>query len=152
MKTLQFNTGGQPIFLEDLGVLQSQNDALRNTLDLFVRHMTGKSEPLGILDPSKWDDHMHGYIYWHGVILPCTLLVAVPGENEGEYTYPSDSIKIVIRKNDTSRVMADGTTKVCTTEYRATSRAVDDETVSADDVHTYTLTDWRDYIIFAPTV
>ena len=152
MKELKFNQGGQPIYLDDLGVLQGQATALRNTLDLFVRQMTGKSEPLGILDPSKWDDHMHGYIYWHGVILPCTLLVAVPGENEGEYTYPSDTIKIVIRKNDTSRVMADGTTKVCTTEYRASQREIDNDTVYPDDVQTFTLTDWRDYIIFAPTV
>lgn len=152
MKELKFNQGGQPIYLDDLGVLQGQVTALRNTLDLFVRQMTGKSEPLGILDPSKWDDHMHGYIYWHGVILPCTLLVAAPGENEGEYTYPSDTIKIVIRKNDTSRVMADGTTKVCTTEYRASQRDIDNDTVYPDDVQTFTLTDWRDYIIFAPTV
>jgi len=157
MGRLIFNTGGQPIYLDDMQSLQAQITNLQRVVcRLLALHKSSPSNgtiwegDVAILPPSSWDDSRHGFVIRNGEIISCYCMMGVAGD-ELNYT---GAVRVWIHKNTTTRTMEDGTTKAVEESYSADMWAVADENDMAGEypaaVSSTYIAHWRDAWVFAP--
>lgn len=107
MKKLIFNEGGQPIYLDDLETLQSNN--LDQIVGLFRGIMEKTNGVIFLFNPFQYGAYSYGpnsFVYVNGEIIKTTGESIIDTSNNGIYLH-------VYTENTDDRVMEDGQSKSC---------------------------------------